>query len=344
MDFPTSNKQRFNLMSAIIIGLMCSPFSSVNAENLDITPYIVNGSEAKISHYPYMGLLTLNFLDQSKPNIVTFCGGTLLNEHYVLTAAHCLYASTEEEKAELERLEVAFNIETISSDIFVSNNRYGASEIYYPDTYNNTTLTDDIAIIKLRNPIESNLIPASSYVKLAPSETYRQVDFPFTLIGYGKIAPDAYVVAGQTNQSNTLHEVSVSYLEPTRCEASFAISEHQICVTGEVVDDLRSGGCQGDSGGPLLFSENGQLYQAGIVSFGPEYCGEPNKEVQSVYTEVFDYQGWIASVLNGIETPKQKMKSINNMANSGSGGSLGWFSLFMLIVLGWKRRIRDYTL
>lgn len=351
MDLFTSNKQHFNLIGAITIGLMFSPFSLANTEGSAITPYIINGNQAQISHYPYMGLLTLNFLDQSSPNVVTFCGGTLLNEHYVLTAAHCLYASTEEKKEELERLEVAFNIETISSDIFVSNNRYQASEIYYPDTYNNTTLDDDVAIIKLRNPVDLNLIPAASYVKLAPSETYRQPDFPFTLIGYGKIAPDAYVSAGSTNQSDTLKEVSVTYLEPMECESSFAdtkISEHQICITGPIMNQLRSGGCQGDSGGPLLFSEGGQLYQAGIVSFGPDFCGRPDIEVQSVFTEVFDYQDWIASVLNGTETAKQKMTATNNMDNSGSdsggGGSLGWLTMFMLIILEWKRRSNQAVL
>ena len=114
------------------------------------------------------------------------------------------------------------------------------------------------------------------------------------------------------------------------------------------MNQLRSGGCQGDSGGPLLFSEGGQLYQAGIVSFGPDFCGRPDIEVQSVFTEVFDYQDWIASVLNGTETAKQKMTATNNMDNSGSdsggGGSLGWLTMFMLIILEWKRRSNQAVL
>ncbi|OEF23483.1 S1 family peptidase [Vibrio rumoiensis] len=363
MEFPRRSKKHNKLISGIVASCLGCAVSAYADEKVSIVPYIVNGSEAQISDYPYMGLLTLNFLDAQDPRIFTFCGGTLLNERYVLTAAHCVFAESEGKKTEFQRLEVAFNIQTISTDASVASNRHAAQAIYYPDNYNNTSFQNDIAIIKLEKPVPSSLVPANSYVKLAGSESYRDSSFPFTLIGYGNTAPDIAVAPGETNESDTLNKVAMSYLETAQCENSFTdsnITDSQFCATGKIMNDLRSGGCQGDSGGPLLFDDAGQLYQAGIVSFGPEICGNPLIEVQSVYTEVADYSDWIASVLNGSEAPKQEISGISFDgpdsdgtlppvdagsggdievdSGGGGGGSFGGLTLLVLGLLGWNRR------
>lgn len=56
---------------------------------------IMNGTEATRRQFPYQaGLLCFFEGYESEPSL---CGGTILNEHWVLTAAHCL----EEPKASL---------------------------------------------------------------------------------------------------------------------------------------------------------------------------------------------------------------------------------------------------
>lgn len=72
------------------------------------------------------------------------------------------------------------------------------------------------------------------------------------------------------------------------------MADTQICALGENGKDS----CKGDSGGPLMrsISTTDEIwYVAGIVSFGPAYCGTEN--VPGVYTDVFHYIRWILESL-----------------------------------------------
>lgn len=138
----------------------------------------------------------------------------------------------------------------------------------------------------------------------------------------------------------------MEYAQPEQCNQSFeslTLTDKQICVSGEAINNLQTGVCGGDSGGPLLYEDDGTQYQVGIVSFGPESCGSTDIPVQSVYTKVSSYEGWIASVLAGTEEPKYEVGQQNNGAqgdseSSSSGGSVGIFSIAMLLSLGLIRR------
>ena len=71
-------------------------------------------------------------------------------------------------------------------------------------------------------------------------------------------------------------------------------SSIQLCAGGEKNKDS----CSGDSGGPLTYkkSTDQPFYQVGIVSFGPNICGE--EDVPGVYTRVAAFTDWIASKMS----------------------------------------------
>lgn len=313
-----------------------TPYSHAEESSV-ITPYIINGNATSTFTHPYMGILIINRLSESSNSVEYFCGGTLLNEQYVLTAAHCLYTNNP---SEFKNLEVVFNVDNIKDDIFSRTNAYAAAEIYYPNAFKpDDNFQNDIAVIKLATPVSESVVSSRDFVNLALDENYRVENQPFSVIGYGKTGPDE-------DSSDTLQTVQVKYAQPEQCDGIFAgdsISDKQICVTGEVVNNLRSGVCGGDSGGPLLYENNGRLYQAGIVSFGPKQCGDSNVSIQSVYTETYNYSDWLAGVLNGTTKPQYDITSLDDQdkptkvssSNSSSGGSLGWGweGLLMLLVM-----------
>lgn len=328
--------KRFKAKAISVLFTLASvtPYSHAE-ENSLITPYIINGNVTSTSTYPYIGVLIINRLSEPSNSVEYFCGGTLLNEQYVLTAAHCVYTNNP---SEFENLEVVFNVDNIKDDIFSRTNAYAAAEIYYRNEFKpDDNFQNDIAVIKLATPVSENVVSSRDFVKLALDENYRVENQPFSVIGYGKTGPDE-------DSSDTLQTVQVKYAQPKQCDGIFAggsISDSQICVTGEVVNNLQSGVCGGDSGGPLLYEDNGTLYQSGIVSFGPKQCGDTNVSIQSVYTETYDYSDWLAGVLNGTTKPQYDITSLEDQDkpanvssnNSSSGGSLSWLWGCLLMLL-----------
>lgn len=105
---------------------------------------------------------------------------------------------------------------------------------------------------------------------------------------------------GQTERgvaSDTKLKVDVNGVNKRDCQKAYnywrkTIWDKQICAGGEAGKDS----CGGDSGGPLMTNHvdnegNRYMYAAGIVSFGPEFCGTEN--VPGVYTRVSAYIDWI---------------------------------------------------
>ncbi|GLT14518.1 S1 family peptidase [Vibrio algivorus] len=337
------NKKIFNMerklshLLSLSIFSLCGFSSLLHAqETTPISPYIINGNTVLTTSFPYMGVLITDNVTDNKRTVTRFCGGTLLNEQYVLTAAHCLYSDNP---SKFKNLAVVFNVNNVDDDIFNQENTYAAKEVYYHDDYTTTTFQNDIAIIKLISTVPESVVSSADYVKTAVNENYRMDGQLFTAIGYGKTGP-------QADSANSLQEVQIEYLQPDQCEQNFDISDKQICVIGEEKNSLHSGVCGGDSGGPLLYEEKGQQYQAGIVSYGPKECGDLNVAVQSVYTEVYDYADWVANVLNGSEIPKfdvTKLEEDDNEANSSEGSSgggtinLAWLAVLLSLLVFRKK-------
>ena len=258
-------------------------FNTTSAAESNIDTKIVGGVESVSGEWPWMVLLSSSSISNgSIPGF--FCGGSLISDEWILTAAHCVVDSSPSNV-------FAFVGEHDKStpDIAAAT----ISEIIVHPQYNPNTSDNDLAIIKLSSPSSVTPVNIISPALAAALET--EADDPIndlTVIGWGNTeAPDP-------TYPNVLRDVDLPYVSNTVCNSSGNLSGQ--ITTNMMCAGLQAGGidsCQGDSGGPLVYSNAGNWYQAGVVSWGIG-CADPNN--YGVYTRVENYINWIQLAINGV--------------------------------------------
>ncbi|RJX69687.1 serine protease [Vibrio sinensis] len=306
------------LLSVLITG-------SVSAQN--ISPYIINGNPASIVNFPSFASL---YFDDGKKYGYT-CGATMLNQQYVLTAAHCIVG--DESLMLNSRVVVQLQNET---DYVNGNNMASRGiEYYYPDNYvddENVLWPNDIAIIKLQSPL--NISDFSSLINTTQNDNYpiNPGNPSFVTIGHG-------LEAGNVEGGTALLKTELQLIDGANICGT---SNKQLCFDGAIVGDYKNSTCNGDSGGPVYWWDGAEYKQIGITSYGPNECGNTTSSYTSVFTEVYDYQDWITSVLAGTVEPQFKANPHDDKfrANEEGGGS-SWYQLGLLgLALLLRRRNR----
>ncbi|ROT72247.1 putative transmembrane protease serine 9-like [Penaeus vannamei] len=167
------------------------------------------------------------------------------------------------------------------------------AEIKVHPGYDSNTLDNDIALLKLADPIE---FPDDN--RIAPvclptaGEMYADVDA--TITGWG-----AQQQGGST--SAVLFEVTVPTMTNAVCDTKYSgqITANMICAG---IPEGGKDSCQGDSGGPMIVEENGKWKLVGVVSWGYG-CAQPNKP--GVYARVTPDCGLVnraTRIVGGVET------------------------------------------
>lgn len=323
------------------------------AATTDVTTYIVNGTTTSVTTYDSFVSLYYDRIEYDGVyGVGSYCGGTMLDETHVLTAAHCIFDGSG-------NLDENYNLFTVvaqtdSESAFPNGNieTVRASEFYYHPGYEDSSTNlwpNDIAIIKLEstlNVVGYTDIPSDDTYRLGTDNTDNDTnDNVFEAVGHGNTSTG-------TDDSDDLLVTDMNYVSNATCQLDLtALTSKQICFGGDtsVTTGLDNGTCQGDSGGPIYWNDSGTLKQVGIVSFGPTTCGNPwtMSNADAVFTEVVDYTSWINSVLAGSETPDfvatddKRVAYLNGTttSDSGGGGSLNMVSFGALLVLGlWRAR------
>ncbi|XP_054479648.1 coagulation factor X-like [Anoplopoma fimbria] len=233
---------------------------------------IVNGEDCPPGECPWQALL-LNEDDQG------FCGGTILNEYIILTAAHCMNQSRfiYVKLGEFDVLVDHGNEATHQVKTIITHNKYR------PDTYHN-----DIALIKLATPIKFSrfILPACiPETEFAEKVLMRQEDGMVS--GFGRL--------GEGRKPSTiLQRLTMPYVDRHSCIEStqLRISTRMFCAG---YDTIAKDSCQGDSGGPHVTRYSNTYFITGIVSWG-EGCARKGK--YGVYTQVSKYIRWINDAID----------------------------------------------
>lgn len=227
---------------------------------------IVGGVEAIPGRYSYMTALVAGSEH--------FCGGALITDQWVLTAAHCRGYGTH---VMIGRTDLGSNIE-LYERIPIEY------EVVHP-RYNSNTNEHDILLVKLIRP--SRIPPVS----VDDGSNLLLNGLEVTVMGWGTTCYGG-------PQSSKLLEVQVDVLDHNTCNRQYSGS-----ITQDMICAMRQGkdACQGDSGGPLIVkgasSSNDIL--VGIVSWG-NGCAEPS--YAGVYSRVSAHYDWISLTTSGTRT------------------------------------------
>ncbi|KAF0309376.1 Hyaluronan-binding protein 2 [Amphibalanus amphitrite] len=219
------------------------------------------------------------------------CGGVLIGERLVLTAAHCLRPALTRLQVKLgqhdrrdasERFEQTFAVENA-----LSHPGYGADPARGD--------ADDIAVLKLRLRHGRPVVFSSHVQPLCLPRGPPTVGQECHISGWGKT--DARLPDAASSAADILHGASVPIVSDSVCAApelygSRFVAERMVCA-GHLAGGADT--CQGDSGGPLACpGADGRWQLSGIVSFGVG-CGDLLKP--GVYTRVSYYVPWIERVV-----------------------------------------------
>lgn len=283
----------FPVVLAASLGCLC--ISPARAE-VD-TEMIVGGEPAEPGEYPWQVRLYETMNDE-----IGFCGGSIIDKDWILTAAHCL--------VETDMVVVGFGDVDRTKTTKIESEKI----IVHPDYLDGKKA--DIALVKLAKPIPD--APVVPFAKDRSADRLLKAGAKATVTGWGAIwdfqafnnAMD--VMAGRRMLSERrllndeelqaprlLHEVDIEVIDPTECKAvyeqlqvpAFTIGDTEICATGP-----RGGkdSCFGDSGGPLVVPGTNGYVQVGVVSWGPQ-CGNPL--FPGVYTRVASFADWIKGTM-----------------------------------------------
>ncbi|XP_036615810.1 trypsin-like [Trichosurus vulpecula] len=221
---------------------------------------IIGGYTCSANSLPYQ--VSVNY------NGGHYCGGSLINEQWVVSAAHCYQSKLQVRLGE-------HNIETLEgNEQFID-----AAKIIKHPNYNSRTLDNDILLIKLKTAAVLNSYVATiSLPKSSPSTGTQCL-----ISGWGNTAING------ADYPDLLQCLEAPILSNSDCTKSYPgqITSNMICV-GYLQGGKDS--CQGDSGGPVAC--NGELQ--GIVSWG---YGCALKNYPGVYTKVYNYVSWIESTI-----------------------------------------------
>ncbi|CAK1579266.1 unnamed protein product [Parnassius mnemosyne] len=229
---------------------------------------IVGGEETNVNEFPWLARLT--YFNKF------YCGGTVINDRYVLTAAHCVKGLM------WFMIKVTFGEHNRCNETHRPETRFVVEVIAHNFTY--VTFRDDIALLRLSDRLI--ITDAIKPVCLPHNDAYTYEGVKAIAVGWGSIGE-------QKNHSCHLLEVELPILSNEECKNTkyvrTMIADNMLCAG--YPNQGRKDTCQGDSGGPLSAERSDKRYELlGVVSWGIG-CGRAG--YPGVYTRVTKYLYWI---------------------------------------------------
>uniref|UniRef100_A0A8C4MA45 Serine protease 55 n=1 Tax=Equus asinus TaxID=9793 RepID=A0A8C4MA45_EQUAS len=246
---------------------------------------IIEGTEAQVGEFPWLVSI--------QARNTHFCGGTIINEWWILTAAHCL---SSEELIPTD-LSIVLGTNSLNSQ---SLEMKAVTSIILHKNFTRINMDNDIALLLLDSPItfselkEPICMPTSSNLS-----SWREC----WVAGWGQTQSD-----DKNTMTTDLMKVPMIIVHWEECVKEFPKLTRNMLCAGYKTENYDA--CQGDSGGPLVCTKGSgrTWYQVGIISWGRS-CGRKN--IPGIYTLLENYNFWVKKVteLEGRPFDAKKVRS-----------------------------------
>ncbi|XP_073351138.1 chymotrypsin-like protease CTRL-1 [Pagrus major] len=231
---------------------------------------IVGGNTAAVGAWPWQ--VSLQVSGQH------VCGGSLINNQWVLTAAQCLIGSSP------SNYSVILGRDSLQSASPNEATRSVSRVIGHPD-YHVKTLDNDIALVQL-----ASSVTFTNYIRpvcLAADGSIFNAGSSCWVTGWGRIQTGVFLPPPER-----LQQVSIPIVSNQQCNEVYRMITDNMMCTG--TSGGGTGTCMGDGGGPLVRKSDTKWVQGGVVSFvSAGGCALPH--IPSGYARVSRYQSWINS-------------------------------------------------
>ncbi|KFZ48603.1 Granzyme A, partial [Podiceps cristatus] len=233
---------------------------------------IIGGSEVAPHSRPFMALI-------SNANGELICGGALIKENWVLTAAHCA----------MKRGKVTLGAHSQRAKEKEKQVLWIAKQIPYP-CYSSSRKENDIMLLQLQK--RARLNKAVQLIPLPTSDDDPKPGTTCTVAGWGQIRNQPGKL------SDTLREVNITVISRQICNDNKHYKNKPPITDNMICAGAKNGGkdsCSGDSGGPLRCNN----VMRGITAFGKlNKCGAVDGP--GVYTRLTkQYLQWIRKTIGG---------------------------------------------
>ncbi|XP_072440843.1 coagulation factor X-like [Chiloscyllium punctatum] len=251
---------------------------------------IVGGQECPLGQCPWQVLL----VDENGKG---FCGGTILTETLVVTAAHCL-----NETATITAVVGEFNVR---EDEHTEQRLEVEAVIAHPH-FQRRNYDNDIAVLQLKEPMQFNqnvvpiCLPQKDFANKVLMNSANAL-----VSGWGHV-----VYHGMS--ADKLQRIMVPYIDRTECVESsrHQVSPNMFCAGYK---NKSKDACQGDSGGPHVTEHKNTWFLTGIVSWG-EGCAQQGK--YGIYTKVSRYLSWLKLIIRHVSTNQNRENTLEVSDNA----------------------------
>ncbi|CAG4948952.1 unnamed protein product [Parnassius apollo] len=249
---------------------------------------IVGGSETPYGAYPWQ--VEIQMIDPDRLTFEHHCGGAVIAERIVLSAAHCF----DKQPLQLDQFRIVVGEHRLKVQDKHEHRFLVEKVILHPDFRKNGPHSNDIAMILVAR--SGNGVQFNSHVRPiclpgASAEPGRWC----SVSGWGLQAESTETFAP------TLRAAEVPLMDLETCRKNQVLGGRQQPILDSMIcAGILSGGvdaCRGDSGGPLACQADGRWQLHGVVSWG---SGCARRARPGVYTRVASYTNWIRQTAAGL--------------------------------------------